>query len=353
MRKIPALFLVFYLFIILTTPVFARHEKLVLGTSTESSAPAAIAPTSEGPGFIQPDSPLFFLDRIKQSVRLLLAFTPEQKAVVHSKIAGERLAELRFMLAKNNTKGIKIALEGVSTELQLAADQVAKAQYAGRNVQTLSERINNQIKDKKNVLATLETETSGELKQRVILANEGLTAAKVKVEDTLPEDKLKQAIKDDLEYELVRKVSDSSSAAALIDIQLDELRKQTEEASREGLLKREEALKKAIEDKNKEKINEEEYNIQVEKTRQARIKLILQESSNDAKKAIKEAREASIKFQKAKAAVAELNRQSSIIKSEETKSLPSPTEGNNKPAKASESDSSSDSKSDKSKSDSR
>src|ERR1035437_4242316 len=71
-------FLIFLLSVSLTSAivvlssgiVFADHQQDVLGVA---SAPVlSIPPTSDGPGLILPDSPLFFLDQIKQEVRLFL-----------------------------------------------------------------------------------------------------------------------------------------------------------------------------------------------------------------------------------------------------------------------------------------
>src|SRR3989338_1846457 len=92
-------FLIFLLSVSLTSvivvlssnSVSANHQEDVLGVA--SAETLSIPPTAEGPGLVLPDSPLFFLDRLKQEFRLILAFTPEQKAKIHSAEAALRLSD--------------------------------------------------------------------------------------------------------------------------------------------------------------------------------------------------------------------------------------------------------------------
>ena len=128
------------------SPVSANHLQDVLGV--ESKPTLSIPATSEGPGLLLPDSLIFFLDQLKQEARLVLAFTPEQKAKVHNAVAGERLAELQLMLAKDSVKGIRIALTGISDNLREAAEDIAAAKLTGRNINLLAKDINDSIKEK-------------------------------------------------------------------------------------------------------------------------------------------------------------------------------------------------------------
>ena len=128
--------------LLLTSSASAHHRKRVLGVSTFTTTPS-LPPTIEGPGFILPSSPLFFVDQFKQEIRLAFAFSPERKAKVYSQIAGERLAELRFELEKNNEKGIQTALEGMNQNIKGAAENIARAQLSGKNVAQTAKEINN------------------------------------------------------------------------------------------------------------------------------------------------------------------------------------------------------------------
>lgn len=198
-----------------SSSAYASHQEDVLGVA---SAPVlSIPPTAEGPGLILPDSPLYLVDQIKQEFRLLLAFTPEQKAKIHNTIAGERLAELRLMLVKNNVAGIRTALQGVSDNLKAAAQDVTDAKLTGRNVDLLAKQINDSIKEKQQVLSVLEQQATGEIKAQVLAAQETLKIAKVKVEENLPTDLLTTETIDDLNQQIGSNLNSASLSAAEIN----------------------------------------------------------------------------------------------------------------------------------------
>ena len=249
MRK----FLIFLLSVSLTSlitanPVSANHLEDVLGV--ESMPVLSIPPTSEGPGFLLPDSPLFFLDQLKQEVRLLLAFTPEQKAQIHNAVAGERLAELQLMLAKNNVAGVRIALQGISDNLKAAAGDVANAKLTGRNISLLAKEINDSIKEKQKSLSSLEKEAAGEIKAQAMAAKESLKVSKVKVEDNLPPDLLINEMEEDLSLEINDNISKASHSAVGINRAIDVLTRLASEAAQQNQPRRYEALIHAIEVKN-------------------------------------------------------------------------------------------------------
>ncbi len=256
MKRFLAFFFGLSLFLSSSVSVFAHHKERVLGESTTSAA--QIPPTVEGPGLILPDSPLFFLDQIKQSTRLLLAFSPEAKAKVRADIAGERMAELRFMLAKNNKKGIDVALQGVVENLGKAAESLNDAKLTGRNVSALAKDVNEKIKQKQERLDVLEATENKEIKFKAKSAQEGLLKAKVMVEDSLPEDEIENEIEEDLHRIVEDEVDDASKSAERVEHQLKELRRQAGYSAgkkQEALFKeRERALdqaKKAIEESKK------------------------------------------------------------------------------------------------------
>jgi hypothetical protein len=183
----------------------------------------SIPPTVEGPGLILPDSPLYPLDLVKQNFRLLLAFTPEQKARAHNAIAGERMAELRIMLAKNNVKGIRTALQGVSDNLKAASENLADARLTGRNINSLAEEINNSIKEKQKTLSVLRSQAAGEVRAQVFAAEEGLKVAKVNVKEDLPAGLLTNETIDDLNMQINKNIASASLSASEINHALEVL----------------------------------------------------------------------------------------------------------------------------------
>ncbi|MDP2637495.1 MAG: DUF5667 domain-containing protein [Candidatus Levybacteria bacterium] len=227
----------------------ANHQEQVLGVATAAEK-LSIPPTAEGPGFILPDSPLYFLDGIKQKVRLLLAFTPEQKAKVHAIVAGERLAELQLMLARDNIKGIRTALQGMSDNFREASENLAEAKLSGRDISNLSKSINDSIKKDHETLSILEKIATGEIKAQVLAARESLKASKVTVEDYLPADLLINEMQDDLNIEIDDNINKAKVSAAGINRAIEVLTRLASEAARENQPARQKALMHAIEVKN-------------------------------------------------------------------------------------------------------
>ncbi|MDZ4227757.1 MAG: DUF5667 domain-containing protein [Candidatus Levybacteria bacterium] len=228
--------------------VLANHQEDVLGVVSVETL--SIPPTVDGPGLILPDSPLFFLDKLKQEFRLLLAFTPEQKATIHNAIAGERLAELQIMLARNNVSGIRIALQGVSDNLKAASGDLANAKLTGRNIALLVKEINDSIKAKQQALSGLEDKATGEIKAQVAAAKEALKIAKVQAEENLPADLLMNETIDDLNQEIGDNVNKARVSAMGINRAIEVLTRLASEAAVENQPARKEALIHAIDMKN-------------------------------------------------------------------------------------------------------
>lgn len=178
-----------------------------------ASSNPQIPPTAEGPGFILPDSPFFFLDELKQAVRITFALTPEAKASVHAQIAGERLAELRFMLDRDNSEGIEKDLLGISQNLRESAKDVKDAKLLGHDVKILAKSINDDIKAKQAIFDKLSKESNAPLKSWAFAVADSLASAKATVEEALPADLAANEIKDDAQRVAVLGASSSSSSA--------------------------------------------------------------------------------------------------------------------------------------------
>lgn len=230
--------------ILFSNQALANHQEDVLGVASEEVL--SIPPTAEGPGLVLPDSPLFFLDLLKQEFRLLLAFTPEQKATIHNAIAGERLAELQIMLAKNNVAGIRVALQGVSDNLKGAAVDLAMAQLTGRNINLLAKEVNDSIKEKQKVLSGLEAKANGEIKAQVTATREALKIAKVQIEENLPADLLMNETIDDLNQEIGDNVNKAKVSATGINRAIEVLTRLASEAAVKNQPARQAALIHAI-----------------------------------------------------------------------------------------------------------
>ena len=287
--------LVFIVFISLAQPAAARHRGRVLGTSTSASQ-IDFPPVTSGPGLILPDSPFYFLDQIKQSVRLLLAFTPQDKAKLHSEIAGERLAELRVMFARNNKSGIDTAINGLDNELTQTAKSLTDAKASGKDVAKLAKEINDSVKDKREVLAEIQGQAQGELKHKIEATQDSLMDAKTQIEDALPEADLGNEIQDSLNFDLKNEFEGASESAKNIEQMINELKTQASQNSQKALKNREEALQKAIEAKNEELKRKQELLLKNEKNKQ---EALLKQQFNFNEQALDAAQKAKESAQKA------------------------------------------------------
>jgi len=292
-KKIFLLSLFFVFFLALPKTALGYHYKEVLAAESTN---LTIPPTVEGPGIFLPDSPFFFLDEIKQNVRLLLAYTSEQKATVHSAIAGERMAELRYMLAANNEKGIGVALNGVNENFKDAAEDLSQARFSGREVSVLAKQINDQIKEKINVLSELEDQTTGEKKLVLNTVSSGLFKSKVKIEDGLSESDLKNEIRDDLNWKAERDLRQTNDSATELKMSLEDLRIEATQSANSSLKRRESALQQAIAEKNTELLRTEQKLLEQEKLQQYNITKLSEDALKDATAIVENATAVSEKF---------------------------------------------------------
>lgn len=210
---------------VLPTTVSAHTLQQVLGTST-ASAVLSIPPTTEGPGFLLPDSPFYFLDNIKQQIRLFFAFTPDDKAQTYMSIAGERMAELRYELQKGNLNAAEVALQGVKDNTTAAADVVAKAKFSGENTTQIAQTLNETIKRRQQVLDTLAMQATGGFKAEVTATDTGVTDAKMEIEDSLPGALLQREIQYDMNRDIALKLLVTKDAASQLTSELSLLQKE-------------------------------------------------------------------------------------------------------------------------------
>jgi len=299
------IFAVIVLLLVLPLQVQAHHKEMVLGDATQASE-LTFPNISSGPGFITPDSPLYFLDKAYQSVRLALA-RQEDKAKIRAAIAGERFAELRLMMAKDNEQGINTALSELTSEMDQAAENLSIALGQGNDVQETAIEVNQKIREHRFALRSLIDQARGDLRLRLLAANESLREAKVEVEDNLPEDLLLNEIEDDLSETIEQEASLATDSARRLEhavLRLDELASQ---AAEKDQLRRAEALRHAIEVKNEtlRKQHERELKLREEKNlrlkelseKKAEAALEVREKAEEAKQTIQEVNEEELELE--------------------------------------------------------
>lgn len=296
MRKYLAIFLVLFIFLTVVSSSHA-YRKEVLGIEDQN---LSIEPTTEGPGIFLPDSPFFFLDQLKQNIRVALAFTPEEKAKVYTAIAGERLAELRFMLDKKNLAAVKTDLDAISDSYKLAADQVTLAKMSGRDVSILAKEINDSIKAKQKVLDELHIKAEGEVESSVRATADGLTIAKAKVENSLNDADLENEIKEDMVRDTELKLHDATESAIELRESLEELENEATNAAKESLDKREQVLREAIKEKNEALRRTEERRLELERKEQNMLLQMQQTAVENAKEIVEKAEETARNFEEIK-----------------------------------------------------
>ncbi len=293
--KIFIYFKILFLFLFtLTSSCHAITREEVLGAEADD---LTIPPTVEGPGYILPDSPFYFLDQIKQSIRVVFAFSQEEKARVYANIAGERMAELRFMLQKQNENAVRVALNGVSENYKNAQEQLGKAKMAGKDVSELAKEINDSIKLKQQVLDELGMSAKGEMGLQAQAASEGLTEAKIRMEEYLSTEDLASEIRYDVDRELSLRLNEASTSAQALTVALEDLKKQRQQAAEQSLKNREEALNKAIEQQN-EKIRKQEQLALDQEKKDFENKLRLEQQAIERVQAnVEKAQQAAIEYQ--------------------------------------------------------
>lgn len=299
MKKAILLFLVVLVFLLAadTSLAYHRRDKRVLG---ESTTKVQIPATVEGPGLILPNSPLFFLDQIKQNVRLSLAFSADDKAKVYDSIAGERMAEMRIMLSKDDKDAVKLGLRQVSDNLKKASEEVNQAKLRGKDVSSLAKKINDNIKLRQKSLDLLEAQTVGEVNTIVNTTQESVMDAKVDIEDYLPEADLENEIKDDLDWEIAREVEDATESVEDLSRAIEVLTREASDAAQKSQERRQEALLQAIERKNENLKQVEERKLFAERKKQESLLKVQSEAALQAKRAVEEAKKAAEKYKEAK-----------------------------------------------------
>ena len=240
--------LLLLLFFVSTQKIFADyHYKEVLSAQDQN---LSIPPTIEGPGLFLPNSPLFFLDELKQSVRILFAVSDEEKARVHAAIAGERMAELRYMLAQKDNSAVRVDLTEIADNYKRAADDIEQARMAGHDVSLTAKEINDQLKSRQTVLADLGLSSVGEMRSLINAVSTSLFVSKIRIENGLKQADLENEVRDDLNWKAEMDLREASNSAAELKSSLEDIKTETDSTAQKSLTRREQAVQKAIDEKN-------------------------------------------------------------------------------------------------------
>ena len=192
---------------------------------------------------------------INQKVKLVLAFTPEKRALVRNQIIGERMAELRVMYERSNRRGINIALIELTEEARKAEADLKEAASLSRYAVFSAKTLNDNLREYRKIISQVIEDAPYETSLNLEAANESLLASKITVEDFLNPEDQEEAINNDLEDELYSQVLGVSTRVNKIDKKLDQIQKKanrTAEIERKKITSEETRLK-TLQEKNKEK----------------------------------------------------------------------------------------------------
>lgn len=86
-----------------------------------------------------PDSPFYFLKRIKERIELFLAQVPEAEAEKYTEFATRRIAEAKMMIKKNKHQFVVKLMERHKEHLTKAEEKIEEAKDKGRDVERVLE----------------------------------------------------------------------------------------------------------------------------------------------------------------------------------------------------------------------
>jgi len=225
--------------------VVAYRDAEVLGASTQI-ADVVFPPVTAGPGHILPDSPFYPLDKLYQSFRLGLVFTPENKALLHTQIAAERLAELRVEVARNNTKAANIALTEIEHETMAAANNLRDAATRGKDVSQLSRDIHQALTDYRTVLADVKSQVPDTALEQQLAATIGvIRESRLVAEDAMPASDSDHELAANIDAELDEAVMGVSDTATKLEKKLSIYEKYASKAAERATKKQQEEAARA------------------------------------------------------------------------------------------------------------
>ena len=225
MRKILTALTALLTFLFAPALAFANHGD-VLGTRTESSR--VDLSVNQGPGFLLPTSPIYFVDLLRDNIGLLLSsYSVEGKAKLHLQLAGERISEINMMIdTKEITpRALDIALANISENTEGAVQTLKLAKNKGKNVEQLAGDLNVLINAEKASLRAIQgkSDTEGSLKIAAKLAK--IREVEITVEDEMAADLLEQEVVSELKAALLEADEEAAESTRRSVLLSDELGK--------------------------------------------------------------------------------------------------------------------------------
>ncbi|MDO8639376.1 MAG: hypothetical protein Q7R53_00485, partial [bacterium] len=179
----------------------------------------------------------------------------------------------------------------------------------------LAKEINDDIKLKQQTLDILESKAQGEVKIKVLSAQESIVVAKIKTEEALSQPELESEINYDLNRQIDKQVNQVLESTELLKNDVKELSIQASEAARSNLTRREEALKKAMAEKNDSLKKEQERLLTLEKIKNQKLSQLEGREAVEVMETVKKAQEAAIRIQKTREQVKEIKSQNTSVSS--------------------------------------
>lgn len=306
LKGILSVFIIFILSLAFASTSFARHAQ-VLGVSAQETTPAL--PLSQGAGLLLPNSPFYFIDLWRDNLSLLLAsFDGEAKARLHTKIAAERIVEVKLMLEGKNVSaaGLDTALNSITQNIEGAKVVIKSKKNQGQPVEKLAAEINQILDNQQQALKIILKISDDRIKLKIKAVQKAIEEDEVEIEDELAEDELGDEINEELEEEIKDEVEGASESARRVELLLTRLEEEASRSAQKALRKREEALRRAIEKQNKEQERAGEQLKKDEERKIEQLRKSQEESAEEARKAAKEAQKAAERLRKSQEKVSEI-----------------------------------------------
>lgn len=84
-----------------------------------------------------PDSPFYFLKKIKEKIELFLTQSPEEKSEKYTELATRRIAEVKIMINKNKFQLVEKLVKQHQEHLDKAEEEIKEAKEKGRDVERI------------------------------------------------------------------------------------------------------------------------------------------------------------------------------------------------------------------------
>lgn len=206
--------LAFFLLFIVTVPVtYAAHGRVLSAVRNSSRVDLTV---NQGPGFLLPSSPIYFVDLLRDNLTLfLVSYDGSIKAKEHLRIAGERVAELNVLLDKEviDQKSLNVGLENLADHVQAAAETLRSEKHRGKNVEELASDLNKAINEQKQSLRAIRVKGDNEANLKITAKLATIRDIEVTVEDEMRKDLLENEIVSELKIAYEEEAKAAAKAA--------------------------------------------------------------------------------------------------------------------------------------------